>query len=72
MLTQLNPAVPPDVAKLFEEKKQAIAAGTLVPFAGPSKDNTGTLKVPAGKSMTDAELTTFNWYVEGVAGSIPK
>lgn len=72
VLTKLNPAVPPDVAKLFEEKKQAIAAGTLVPFAGPLKDNTGTLKVPAGTAMTDAELTTFNWYVEGVAGSIPR
>jgi basic membrane protein A len=72
VLTRLSPAVPPDVAKLFEEKKQAIAAGALVPFAGPLKDNTGALKVPAGKSMSDDELTAFNWYVEGVAGSIPK
>lgn len=72
VLTKLNPAVPPEVAKLFEEKKRAIAAGTLVPFTGPLKDNTGTLKVPAGKAMTDDELTAFNWYVEGVAGSIPK
>jgi basic membrane protein A len=72
VLTQLNPVVPPDVAKMFEEKKQAIAAGTLVPFTGPLKDNTGMPRVPAGKSMTDAELTTLNWYVEGVAGSIPK
>lgn len=72
VLTKLNPAVPPDVAKLFEEKKQAIAAGTLVLFAGPLKDNTGTLKVPAGKALTVDELTALNWYVEGVAGSIPK
>jgi len=72
VLTKLNPAVPADVARLFEEKKQAIAAGTLVPFTGPLKDNTGVLKVPAGKSLTDAELTTLSWYVEGVAGSIPK
>jgi basic membrane protein A and related proteins len=72
VLSKLNPAVPADVAKLFEEKKQAIIAGTLVMFAGPLKDNTGTLKVPAGKALTVDELTVLNWYVEGVAGSIPK
>lgn len=72
VLTKLNPAVPADVAQLFEQKKQAIADGTLVPFAGPLKDNTGTLKVPAGKALTADELVALNWYVEGVAGSIPK
>lgn len=72
VLSKLNPAVPADVAQLFEQKKQAIADGTLVPFAGPLKDNTGALKVPAGKAMTVDELVAFNWFVEGVAGSIPK
>lgn len=72
VLTQLNPAVPADVAQLFEQKKRAIADGTLAPFAGPLKDNTGTLKVPAGKALTVDELVSLNWFVEGVAGSIPK
>ncbi len=71
VLTPLSPSVPADVARQFEEKKQAIAAGTLVPFAGPLRDNTGTVKIIAGKSMTIDELTAFDWYVEGVAGSIP-
>jgi simple sugar transport system substrate-binding protein len=72
VLTPLNPAVPADVAKLFEDKKQAIVAGTLVPFAGPLKDNTGSVKVPAGKSMSTEELMAFSWYVDGVASAIPK
>jgi simple sugar transport system substrate-binding protein len=72
VLSKLNPAVPAEAAKLFEEKKQAIATGTLVPFAGPLKDNTGTVKVPAGKAMTDDELVAFNWYVEGVASTVPR
>ena len=72
VLSKLNPAVPPDVAKLFEEKKQAIATDKLIPFAGPLKDNTGAVKVPAGKAMTDNELVAFNWYVEGVASTVPK
>lgn len=72
VLSKLNPVVPADVAQLFEQKKQAIASGALVLFSGPLKDNAGALKVPAGKAMTVDELTAFNWYVEGVAGSIPK
>ena len=72
VLSKLNAAVPADVATLFEQKKTAIAAGTLIPFAGPLKDNKGQLKVPAGKAMTDEELTAFNWYVEGVASSLSK
>jgi simple sugar transport system substrate-binding protein len=72
VLPKLNPAVPADVGQLFETRKKEIAAGTLVPFTGPLKDNTGAIKVPAGKSMTVDELTAFSWYVDGVAGSIPK
>ena len=72
VLSKLNPAVPADVAKLFEERKQALIEDKLVPFAGPIKDSAGVLKVPAGKEMTMDELLAFNWYVEGVAGSIPK
>jgi len=72
VLSKLNPVVPADVAALFEQRKAAIAAGTLAPFAGPLKDNKGQAKVPAGKSMTDDELTAFNWYVEGVASTLSK
>jgi simple sugar transport system substrate-binding protein len=72
VLTPLNPAVPADVARLFEAKKQAIVAGTLAPFAGPIKDNSGTLKIAAGSSMPIDEVISINWYVEGVDGSVPK
>jgi basic membrane protein A len=72
VLTPLNPSVPPDVAKLFNDKKQAIIEGKLIPFSGPLKDSTGTLKIPAGQEMPLKDLMAINWYVEGVEGSIPK
>jgi len=72
VLQPLNPAVPPEVAKLFEAKKQAIVDGTLVPFAGPLKDNSGTVKVAAGQQMPMGDLMAINWYVDGVEGTIPK
>jgi basic membrane protein A and related proteins len=71
-LTPLNPAVPIEVAKVFESRKQAIVAGTLLPFAGPITDNAGALKVPAGSSMTVDAMNAMNWYVDGVDGTIPK
>ena len=72
VLTPLNKAVPPDVAKLFNDKKQAIIDGKLIPFAGPLKDNKGAMKIPAGQEMPLKDLMAINWYVEGVEGSIPK
>jgi simple sugar transport system substrate-binding protein len=72
VLTPLNPAVPADVARQFETRKQAIVAGSLAPFAGPIKDNAGVLKIPAGSSMPIDDIIALNWYVEGVDGSVPK
>jgi simple sugar transport system substrate-binding protein len=72
VLTPLNKSVPADLAKLVEDKKQGIAAGKLVPFAGPIKDNAGTIKVAAGAALTEQDLMSINWYVEGIEGSVPK
>lgn len=72
VLSKLNPSVPADVAKLFNEKKKDIVDGKLIPFAGPLKDNAGTVKVAAGSSMPVGDLMAINWLVEGVEGSLPK
>ena len=50
----------------------AIKAGKLHPFAGPLKDQAGKEFLPAGKTMADADLKKFNFYVAGEEGSIPK
>jgi basic membrane protein A len=60
------------VARQFESKKQANSAGTLLPFAGPIKDNGGALKVAAGSSVSVDDLMSMTWYVEGVDGTVPK
>ena len=39
-------------------------------FTGPIKDQTGKVRVPAGKTMTNGELAGKNWYVQGVEGWI--
>ncbi len=64
--------VPENVKKAIADKQAETMAGKFHPFAGPIKDNTGKVKVPAGTTMTDAEMLSFDWFVEGVEGTLPK
>ncbi len=64
--------VPQDVRDLVEAKKKEILAGTFDVFAGPIADQSGTVRVEAGKSMTDEEILSMNWFVKGVEGTIPQ
>jgi len=71
-LAPYGPMVPEDVKKLVEAKKQEILEGKFDVFTGPIKDQTGKERVAAGQKMTDAEMLSFDWFVEGVDGTIPK
>jgi len=64
-------AVPADVRAGLAEKRAAIVAGKLVPFAAPLRDNEGTLRLARG-ALDDAQIKTMDWLVEGVVGSVPK
>lgn len=72
VLTPLNPSVPPQLVATLKARRQAIIAGTLKPFGGPLKDNTGVLRVPAGHALSERDLMTINWYVEGIEGAVPR
>lgn len=71
-LAPLSDLVPPQAKAKVEEVKKAIFAGRLDPFQGPIRDQSGRLRVPAGRKMTDEELLAFDWFVEGVEGTIPR
>ena len=71
-LSALNAAVPEDAAKAVADARAAIIAGDLHSFQGPIKDQSGAQKVPEGETMDDGALLGFDWYVEGIEGSIPK
>jgi simple sugar transport system substrate-binding protein len=71
-LAPLNPAVPADVKAMVTKLEGELKAGTFHPFAGPVKDQDGKERVAAGKVMSDDELGKMDYYVEGVAGKLPK
>ncbi len=62
--------VPTDVVAGLQSRRAAIVAGTLKPFAAPLVDNRGVVRLARG-ALTDAQIKTMDWLVEGVVGSVP-
>jgi len=71
-LAEFSAKVPADVQTLVAEKAAALKTGAFHPFAGPIKDQTGKVVVPAGQTPKDGELLGMNYFVQGVQGTIPK
>ncbi len=71
-LAPISEKVPAKVVEKVKAEKANIIAGKNKIFVGPIKDNQGKLVVPAGKVMSDQELLSFNFFVEGVQGTIKK
>ena len=66
-----GPMVPEEVKQLVAERRQLIIDEEWDVFWGPVKDQSGEVRVPEGSKMTDEEMLSFDWFVEGVDGTIP-
>ncbi len=64
-------SVPKDVAALIDAQRSALLAGRLKPFSAPLVDTDGKLRLEKG-SLDDAAIASMNWFVQGVAGSLPR
>lgn len=60
------------VKKLVAAKRNVLMKDEGYVFAGPIKDQSGKIKVAKGKRLTDAEMLSIDWFVQGVEGNIPK
>lgn len=69
-LAELTDLAPADAAARIEEAKATILDGSLFVFEGPIKGQNGEVKVEAGQKMTDDEMLSMMWFVEGVIGNI--
>ncbi len=58
--------VPEDVVAAAEAMRLGQIDGSIAIFTGPINDHTGVERVAAGVVMTDEELLSMDWYVEGV------
>ena len=71
-LVSISAALSPEAKKAVAEKMTAIKSGKMMVFTGPIKGQDGSIKLAAGKSLTDKEIDSVNYYVEGVEGQLPK
>ncbi len=71
-LSDYNSAIPADVVAMAEKARKGIIDGSVHPFAGPIKDQSGKVILKAGEVMDDKTMLGMNFYVEGVEGKIPQ
>jgi len=64
--------VPADVQDFVEKKRQEMLDGTLHPFAGPVKDQSGAVRIEEGVAPDVETLESMDYLVEGVIGTIPQ
>lgn len=58
-------------AETVAEELQRVADGDVGVFDGPIRDQSGAERVGEGVRLTDDELLTMDWFVQGVIGGIP-
>lgn len=74
-MVQLAPygaAIPPETVALAKETHDAISSGKKHPFTGPLKKQDGSVWLKEGETASDKDLSSMNFYVQGVEGSLPK
>lgn len=66
-------SVPQAVQKEVLARQKQMAQGRLQPFAAGAvdvRDNSGRVVIPKGSQLSDAQILTMNWLVEGVQGKL--
>lgn len=71
-LAPLTENAPEGAQAVIDEAQAKIKSGELKVFSGPIKDQEGNVRVAEGELMTDDELLSFDWFVQGVEGKINK
>lgn len=69
-LADLTSNAPEAAAKEVETYTAKIKDGSFHVFSGPLKDQAGNVKVAENTTMSDKEMLTMDWFVEGVVGKI--
>ena len=70
-LAPLSGLVPKDIQNLVDAETEALKKDDKI-FVGPIKVQGGKVKVKEGVKLTDKELLSMTWLVEGVVGTVPK
>lgn len=70
-LAPFSSRVPDNVRQLVDERMQLIMSGDWDVFCGPITGANGNLIVEEGKCLTDGEMLSMDYFVQGVVGEAP-
>lgn len=68
-LSPISDLVPADTVANVEAIEDQMRDGTFDVFWGKLTDNDGTVRQNAGEKMSDGDMLTMDWFVDGVIGS---
>lgn len=71
-LAPMNPAVPAEVKAQVEKAKASILGKQWDVFTGPLRGQDGKVVLESGKRMSDADMLSMSYFLEGVVGSLPR
>lgn len=69
LLEELTDNVAPGTHEVVDGAIRRIKDGFDI-FEGPIYDNTGTLRVPEGKSLTDGEKLAMDWFTDNITEAV--
>ena len=70
-LAPFSPQMDARIVDMIQEQDLAIRGGKAEVSCGPITSNTGILLVEEGKCLTDGEMLSMEWYVEGIVADAP-
>ncbi|RDW13881.1 BMP family ABC transporter substrate-binding protein [Paracoccus thiocyanatus] len=71
VIGEITDAVPAEIKAEAEALRDKIAAGEHHPFTGPLKKQDGSDWLAEGQVASDQELSSMNFYVEGITAPMP-
>jgi basic membrane protein A len=63
-------SMPAETRALVAKSEAAVKAGTLQPFAGEIKDQSGVVRVRAGTVLGENDVRSINWLTAGMQGRL--
>ncbi len=71
-LAPMNDAIPGFLQQKIRNMEADLRSGKLHPFTGPVVTQDGKTIVAAGETMTDKQLHSMSYYLQGVSSKFPK
>jgi len=70
VMAPYSESVSAETRALLARNEDAIKSGSLKPYAGEIRDQSGTVRVRAGVSLEEADIRSINWMVAGMQGRL--